>query len=136
MTKTGTVGRVALVQKSYQKFAISQNVALIRPNHSKVDPEYLALVLSSSSVKEQIRLGVSTLSVPDLQLGTLQRFSIPLPSKDEQKAIVSLLGSIIRKKAYCDKKLEQLNSLKKSLMQDLLTGKVRVQVDTRELADA
>ena len=136
MTKTGTVGRVALVQKSYQKFAISQNVALIRPNHSKVDPEYLALVLSSSSVKEQIRLGVSTLSVPDLQLGTLQRFNIPLPSKDEQKAIVSLLGSIIRKKAYCDKRLEQLNALKKALMQDLLTGKVRVQVDTRELAEA
>jgi restriction endonuclease S subunit len=33
-------------------------------------------------------------------------------------------------------KIAELNSLKKALMQDLLTGKVRVQVEARELAKA
>jgi type I restriction enzyme S subunit len=126
MTKTGTVGRVALVRKEYPAFAISQNVALLTPNKSQVVPAFLELLLTSQIVKEQIRLGISTLSIPDLQLGVLKNFQIPLPNQNEQEEITLIINSTKTKINYCNNKLSSLLSLKKALMQDLLTGKVRV----------
>ena len=129
MTKTGTIGRVALVRKEHPSFAISQNVALLTPNKIKVNPNYLELLLTSQIVKEHIRLGVVTLSIPDLQLGVLKNFLIPLPNKEEQQRITTIIDSIKLKIRLSTEKLDQINSIKKALMQDLLTGKVRVKVD-------
>ena len=50
-------------------------------------------------------------------------------SEQEQKRIADLLFSITRKVFAEKSQLEKLNSLKSGLMQDLLTGKVRVKVD-------
>lgn len=61
---------------------------------------------------------------------------IPLPSKDEQKRVCDALDSLGSEISNKEKYLTQFESLKKALMQDLLTGKVRVNVDARELADA
>ena len=47
----------------------------------------------------------------------------------EQKEIASILTSVDDNIEEKQRKLEHIQSLKKSLMQDLLTGKVRVQVD-------
>ncbi|WP_158972790.1 restriction endonuclease subunit S [Paraglaciecola sp. L3A3] len=129
MTKTGTVGRVALVRKEYPAFAISQNVALLTPNKSQIVPEFLELLLTSQKIKEQIRLGISTLSIPDLQLGVLKNFQISLPNQNEQKEIARIITCTKTKINSCNNKLSSILSLKKGLMQDLLTGKVRVNTD-------
>lgn len=129
MTKTGTIGRVALVRKEHPSFAISQNVALLTPSKTKIEPEFLELLLTSEIVTEQTRLGISTLSIPDLQLGVLKKFLLPIPSQCEQKEIVNAVNSI-KAKIYTVTVLSKGNSaLKKALMQDLLTGKVRVNVE-------
>lgn len=51
---------------------------------------------------------------------------IPLPSLDEQKKITEMLENIERSAAANQDRLDQLKALKTSLMQVLLTGKVRV----------
>ncbi|MDA3940739.1 MAG: restriction endonuclease subunit S [Spirochaetia bacterium] len=58
----------------------------------------------------------------------IKSFSIPLPPLPEQKKIASILSSVDDSIQQAKDKKEQLNSVKKGLMQDLLTGKVRVKV--------
>lgn len=53
-------------------------------------------------------------------------FKIKLPNLDEQKKIAEILSSVDDEIEILNKKLENLKDLKKGVMQNLLTGKVRV----------
>ena len=59
----------------------------------------------------------------------LKEFSLACPPLQEQKKIASILTSMDKNIEEKQRKLQQTQSLKKSLMQDLLTGKVRVRVN-------
>ena len=59
----------------------------------------------------------------------LKGFTIGIPPLTEQKKIASILSSIDKNIEDKQQKLQKTQFLKKSLMQDLLTGKVRVQVN-------
>ena len=68
-------------------------------------------------------------TVESIDTQVFSDYLIPTPPLHEQIAIANIIETIasqIRKK---NQKLSQTQSLKKSLMQDLLTGKVRVQVN-------
>lgn len=52
-----------------------------------------------------------------------------LPPMNEQCKIIEVIKSIDQKLKVQKQKLSKTQSLKKSLMQDLLTGKVRVKVN-------
>ena len=54
---------------------------------------------------------------------------VAMPPLEEQEEIASVLSAIDVRTTIQEQKLSQTQSLKKSLMQDLLTGKVRVQVN-------
>ena len=66
--------------------------------------------------------------VPSLSKTTIEPISCSLPPLPEQKQIASILDSISTQIEKVENKLTSLQSLKKSLMQDLLSGKVRVKV--------
>lgn len=66
--------------------------------------------------------------VPSLSRETLYLMQSSVPSLSEQKKIASILSSIDKTIEEKQRKLEQTKFLKKSLMNDLLTGKVRVSV--------
>ena len=56
----------------------------------------------------------------------LQNFPLPLPPLPEQKKIAEILMTVDRKMELLRKKRELLRQVKKGLMEDLLTGRVRV----------
>jgi len=128
ITKTGTLGRVAVVQANAPEFTITQNVALIRPKYREVLPEYLAYYLMSPGCQREIKDKTSALAIPDLQLGILGNFCIPLHSIDDQKKISLLLASVANKIEVLEKRVTAYDLLKKSLAQDLLSGSKRVSV--------
>ena len=59
----------------------------------------------------------------------LSAFKVLLPTKDEQKYIIKKTKLANIQIAKLTLKHTKFQSLKKSLMQDLLTGKVRVKVN-------
>ena len=67
--------------------------------------------------------------VPSLNRETIYSIKICVPPKNEQKRQVVILDKLDSLQQTLSQKLYQTQSLKKSLMQDLLTGKVRVQVN-------
>ena len=62
----------------------------------------------------------------NINLEVLNPTKIPVPSALEQNQIASILSAEDKKIEKAKSRLEKLKDLKKGLMQDLLTGKVRV----------
>jgi type I restriction enzyme, S subunit len=71
----------------------------------------------------QYRAGVA---VPTLNRNTFKNIQVPLPPIDEQEEIVSLLDGVDLSIAQNERKQNALESLFRSLLHHLMTGKVRV----------
>ncbi|WP_300521787.1 restriction endonuclease subunit S [Alcanivorax sp.] len=131
-----TVGKLAIVKKEHLPANTNQALAIVRVDESKVLRDFVYYWLQSGYIKSSID-GVQTVGAqPNLSLSQIGDFNIFLPGIEEQKAIVSSLSSLDLLIAGAQRKMSAVEYLKKSLMQDLLTGKVRVNVDNKENAVA
>ena len=91
---------------------------------------FMGMQFNESTFKKRLKtLVAGTTSVAAIYWNDLSRFKVLKPNVAEQKEMTSIILSIEKQIDYQKSKLAQTQSLKKSLMQDLLTGKVRVQVN-------
>jgi type I restriction enzyme S subunit len=125
-SRIGTIGRVALV-KRHVKFLMSYSCCVIRKKDKKIEPSYLAHVLRSQAIERQILKETQSIGVPDLGLDKIYDFEILLPrDRNEQQRIAGRLDALDLKIKAEQSYLSKLLKIKTGLMQDLLTGKVRV----------
>ena len=125
-THNATVGRVAVMPEDIPDSIVGTSVTYYRLNEDHVNRFFFAKVLSSNFIKKQY----ST----DMDQSTRQQFSIlkqaklkfPLPPLDEQKKIASILIQTDAKISSLKIKKIQLEQIKKELMKNLLSGKIRV----------
>ena len=83
----------------------------------------------SSRFLKQVQQFSARGSVESVRMEMITGMAIPLPSIQEQSKIVDCIAAIETNISLGKQKLSQTQSLKKSLMQDFLTGKVRVTVN-------
>jgi type I restriction enzyme S subunit len=89
--------------------------------------EWVAACLRSPAGRKQIRLEAKTSSgLSTINSSVVRNLRLPLPALSEQRAIVARLRSCEQSAGVATTKLNQLQQLKAGLLQDLLTGKVRV----------
>jgi len=77
-------------------------------------------------ISKKIKLLSSTQAVPIINKGEFSKIRTAIPPIDEQKKIGDILSSIDNQMGKESNHKDQLNLLKKGLMQVLLTGKLRV----------
>jgi type I restriction enzyme S subunit len=98
----------------------------VRPNQSKIVPEFLAHWCRSNLAKQFLMARAKQVTMTTISQPDIAPLVVPLPSKPEQERIVEILDAhdsrIRTEEAYRDK----LKLQKQGLMHDLLTGKVRV----------
>ena len=94
---------------------------------SEVLPLYLCLVLQTKESEMKKISGQTT--IPYLNKAKCESICVPLPPINEQNQIVDEIVSIEENINANKKNLDGLSSLKRGLMQDLLTGRVRVKLD-------
>ena len=124
-TYVGTVGNVALVNKN-DTYYLAPNVALIRGNKYVYSYFLMYLMLSQHFFDNQIQALMSTTSQAALSMTNIRLFKIPLPSIEEQTAIANVLSSMDKEIETLNTKLEKYRNLKTAMMQQLLTGKIRL----------
>jgi type I restriction enzyme S subunit len=103
----------------------TQNTAAIVAN-AELDPEFLWYWLMSRY--EDLRRVGAQGQISHLNLGYVERYEIALPPLKEQQTIALILSAVDEKSDKERKTKRALESLETGLMQDLLTGKVRVTV--------
>ena len=118
----GTVWRGEIDQCLHQN-----HVFKVRPDAEKLSSEFLALISSSPYGKSFFVLASKqSTNLASINSTQLNSFPLPLPSYKEQKRIETVLKKQIQIIQSAESRLKKLHSLKTALMQDLLTGKVRV----------
>jgi type I restriction enzyme S subunit len=124
-SRNASYGAAAYVATD-DKFVIGQDVVILTSDTSSTLFYYY--VLNSHILAKQLeRLSTgSTFKRIDLQ--HIRRLKVPFPPLMEQQEIASILSTIDEKTGTERQEKEALKSLKKGLMNDLLTGKVRVRV--------
>lgn len=95
-----------------------------------IDNRYLLWAIRSNLVQSLIDARTKGSTFNEITLGTLRKVPIPYPERlDEQQEIAEKLDKITEKLEQESAYLTELEALKRGLMQDLLTGKVRVNPD-------
>ena len=79
------------------------------------------------NLKERIRTEVNAGNTPYITMGTLTEMSILFPPTiDEQTAIASVLSDMDAEIEKLENKLAKYHQIKTGMMQQLLTGKIRL----------
>ncbi len=125
VARTGAVG---IIIKGFN-CVFHNNFFAVKFDDKTLHQEYYYQFLISPEIQSNIKKLAGTTTIPDLNHGDFYSITIPLPPLPEQQKIASILSSMDSHIEEKQRKLEQTQSLKKSLMQDLLTGKVRVTVN-------
>jgi type I restriction enzyme S subunit len=97
----------------------------LRPNYEVTNPFYLTnyLIFSGGKLKQ---LASRAVHQANINATTLKKIKIPLPPLPEQQKMAEILSSVDARLELLRKRKVRLVKIKKGLMDDLLTGKVRV----------
>lgn len=125
-TYVWTIWEVALIKEN-DKFYLAPNVARIRIQKKNISHIYINQYFNYSKFKNKIiSKYIASSSQPALSMENMREFSINLPSLKEQEKIAEILSEADNKIEKEEAYKEKLEKIKKWLMKDLLTGKVRV----------
>jgi type I restriction enzyme S subunit len=129
ITIMGTVGRCAVVPEDICQALSTKHVWTITFDQTRYSPylaclqlNYAPWVLRHLSSDEQGGI------MSAIRSETLRTTRLPVPNRDEQRAVERVLDENDRKISAEREALSKLRLLKQGLMDDLLTGRVRVKV--------
>ncbi len=126
---TADLGVIAVVNDSIGEAYVNQHVSLVRLNDPNIS-RWTGHFLASENSQKKFTANNDSGAKAGLNLTAIRNTQVALPNSVEMKKIVNSLDSIDEAISIKRKKLERMSSTKKALMQDLLTGKVRVKVDS------
>ena len=130
MTRIGTLGATKLIDWDVNA-SIYVSLALIRIDQSRIDLGYFyEFTKSEIFVREVKKRSLLNAAPQKINLKDIGQIKLNVPAeKEEQIRIGRLLASLRREIGNHQESKQKLSEGKKALMQQLLTGKKRVQPD-------
>ena len=130
--RTGYPGTSCVVTPEFDG-ANCVDILISRPG-PRIRSAFLSIWINSDYGKNQVLRMQGGLAQQHFNVGELKNLLVALPSSEEQERMESALFAQ-QAQVYSERaQLLKLKALKTGLMQDLLTGKVRVKVDESEEA--
>lgn len=127
VSKDGTIGKVAYVENMPRTATLNSGVFVIRSVDAELSQEYLARVFLSMWFDDFIEKITAGSTIVHLYQKDIVKFAFEIPpSFSEQQAIAKVFSGMDAEIANLERKLEKLRFMKQGMMQDLLTGKVRL----------
>jgi type I restriction enzyme S subunit len=121
-------GRIGLARRyGEERKVFSHTVVILKPKSERVSKQWLLWAARSHWMLEHIDRNMNTnLGVPTLGIAFIQAVVLPFPKPEEQLTASKRLDHLSQCLAVEREKLAKLRQQKQGLMQDLLTGRVRV----------
>ena len=124
-TREAPVGEAFVIPPG-MRVCLGQRVMLLRPRPDRARGRFLLAQIYSGAVADRISALTAGTTNPHLNVAEVRQFMLPLPSVPEQTVIEQQLGAFNDRIALEGAEREKLLTLKAGLMDDLLTGRVRV----------
>ncbi len=117
--------KVAIVKQEYLPFCMNTSTMRFKPIKF-TDRDFIYYFLMSSEFKKQI--GNQATGSAQLNFGPshVSKIKIKLPPLTEQKAIAKILSDMDKEIETLKEKLEKIKAIKQGMMQELLSGKIRL----------
>ena len=116
-TKVGATYGIPAYVDTDTEFCLYVSVCLIKPLHEEINSRFLSLSMGMPYVKRQADSRIKGIGVPDLHLNQISEFDILCPPRDLQEQFIALVEQTDKSKLAVQKALDELEILKKSLMQ-------------------
>ncbi|WP_151958812.1 restriction endonuclease subunit S [Acinetobacter junii] len=129
----GTIGRVAKVTEDILPANTNQALAILRPNRG-VNSDLIYCILKSAHFQELADGKIVHAVQPNLSLGEISNTCIRLPCESVLKAFTNQVSTYFDKKHANTKQIQTLENLRDTLLPKLMSGEVRVQYQTEEVA--
>lgn len=123
---TGTIGQTALVKEKPNNWGIKEGIYAITPNSKTLDSLFLIYYLHTTSVISLFSSMSSGSTINSIPMAKLLELPLRLPSLPEQSAIASVLSSMDEGISALESKQAKYKQIKQGMMQQLLTGKIRL----------
>lgn len=121
------VGTAAVLSDEILAASFSGFLLRGRPKSELIDTTFLALLFQLESIRSQV-VATASYTTRALTNGrSLGRVEVGLPSKAEQGAIVEVIADIDHDLDALRRRLVSIRALKQGMMQELLTGRTRLQ---------
>ena len=116
---------VEIVNHGISKVISGLHTLLLCPKTDELINGFKGYLFNEERVRLEFLKYVTGIKVYSISMNSLAKVLIPIPSRDEQIQIKNKLNSINEELCNSKEKIVSLERLKKSLMQNLLTGKIR-----------
>jgi type I restriction enzyme S subunit len=126
VTKDGTIGKVGFVADLPGKATLNSGVFVIRPTSNELLPEYLRYVMFSQLFDRFLNRLTAGSTILHLYQKDFVNFSFCVPDLEQQAHASTILNDLDEELAALSAQKEKLEMIKQGMMQDLLTGKVRL----------
>ncbi|MDX2245786.1 MAG: restriction endonuclease subunit S [Bacteroidia bacterium] len=128
IARRGEMGRCAVVRQENVNWLCGTGSFVIRVNPQKSDSDFLNVILSSNSVKQQLEKSSIGATMSNLNQTILSDLPIRIPTVKAQQTIVHQLDALRAEtqklEAVYRKKIEDLEELKKSILQKAFGGEL------------
>ncbi len=124
-TREAPVGE-AFVVPPWMRICLGQRVMLLRPAPKILDSVYMLSQIYSGFVSARISVLTAGTTNPHLNVSEVRKFLIPVPPIGEQQSIARIVSEFDAEINLRTDELRKFRLLRQGLMDDLLTGRVRV----------
>jgi type I restriction enzyme S subunit len=126
LTKDGTIGKVGYVDKLDAPATLNSGVFVIRPVKESFHPLFLFYILSSRIFDNFLNRITAGSTITHLYQKDFVTFEFSAPSLNEQEAISEMLSAMDDEIELLQYRLNKTQQLKQGMMQELLTGRIRL----------
>ena len=126
MTRIGSLGNTKLIDWDVNA-SIYVSLALLKVNKQAVNESYLYCYTKSRQFREDVELRSLVNAIPQkINMAEISGVPVWVPSLPEQTAIAEVLNEMDAEIAALEGKLVKARQVKQGMMQELLTGKIRL----------
>ena len=128
LTKDGTIGKVAYISNVQKPTTLNSGVFVIRPaKEDSFDPNFVYHILNSFLFDNFLAKLSAGSTINHLYQKDFVDFTFKAPSElVEQQAIAQVLSDMDSEIDQLEKKLAKYQQIKQGMMQELLTGRIRL----------
>lgn len=115
-----------LIKNHVEDLVCSTGFAVIRCRDNIANPPYIFSLFFAEFVEKQIQTLLAGSNYPAINSSDVRKLDIPLPQMDEQTHIAKILSDMDAEIAALETKLAKYQHIKQGMMQNLLTGRIRL----------
>jgi len=126
LSRNATIGEISQVANYHPKFAMGQDVCILRKKNPEYSTGFLQALFQSHIIGSQLKNLMVGSTFKRTNIEDIRNYFVPMPSDTEQATIATALSDADALIQSLERLIAKKRNIKQGAMQELLTGKRRL----------